>query len=42
MSHLKPFGAAYLQCVGAIYVAQALAGAAVGFTIPWLHYFGVL
>lgn len=30
------------KILGALYVAQAVTGALIGFTIPWLHYFGVL
>ncbi len=32
----------YAKLAGKVYVAQAAAGAATGFAIPWLHYFGVL
>jgi hypothetical protein len=31
-----------LKIIGALYVAQAATGALIGFTIPWLHFFGVL
>jgi hypothetical protein len=31
-----------LKVFAALYVIQAATGFAVGFTIPWLHFFGVL
>lgn len=34
--------ARYAKLAGKVYVAQAAAGAAVGFTIPFLKYFGVM
>ena len=31
-----------LELIGLLYVTQAIVGAVVGFTVPWLHYFGWL
>lgn len=43
LSHFDAATAARYAKLGAkLYVAQAAAGAAVGFTIPWLRYFGVM
>lgn len=31
-----------MKIAGAIYVSQAVAGFAIGLTIPWLQFFGVI
>ena len=30
------------KVLGALYIAQAITGALIGFTIPWLRFYGVL
>jgi len=33
---------AILRAIGIIYVAQAAAGFAIGFTLPWLRFFEII
>jgi hypothetical protein len=43
MSHFDAATAAkYGKIAAKVYIAQAAAGAAVGFSIPWLHLMGIL
>jgi hypothetical protein len=38
----SPYMRAILRAIGIIYVAQAAAGFAIGFTLPWLRFFEII